>query len=325
MRASIARTYGTAEVMTVGEVPVPEPGEEQLLIRVEASSLNALDWHFLTGTPYLVRLIAGLRKPKQVVLGADMAGIVVAKGSKVSGIEIGDRVFGESGTRGGFGPYALIRDKNVATIPDGVSFEAAGASGVAALTAIQALRTKGGVKAGDRVLINGAAGGVGTFAVQMAKALGARVVAVCSTRNVEMVKALGADEVIDYTTDDFVAAGHLFDVMIDNLGNRSAKECLSILDPGGRYVAVSGPKDNRWVGPMLKQVGVRLAFMRAKPSFESIMAEPDVDDLNFIGELLADGRVVPAIQRVVDLDGVQEAMAEIGTGHVRSKIVVIPK
>ncbi len=204
MTAVTARTYGGPEVLAIETLPVPTPAAGELLVEVRATSLNALDWHFLTGTPYVARAAFGLRRPKRFVRGADVAGVVVAVGDGVTQFGVGDSVFGE-GPGGGCGEYLTLKDASVVPIPEGVSFEAAGATPVAGLTALQGLRTHGAVEAGDRVLINGAAGGVGTMAVQIAKALGAHVTAVCSTRNVDMVRALGADEVLDYTSDDFVA------------------------------------------------------------------------------------------------------------------------
>lgn len=323
MSAAVARTYGTADVIEVGELRVPTPGDDQLLVHVENSSLNALDWHFLTGTPYLVRLMNGLRQPKRIVPGADVAGTVVAVGLGVTKFAIGDAVFGECGG-GGCSSHLKVDASAVVAIPEGVSFEAAGATPVAGLTALQGLRTHGSVQAGDRVLINGAAGGVGTFAVQISKALGAHVTAVCSSGNVEMVSALGADTVIDYTRDDFVSGGDQFDVMLDNVGNRTPAECLSVLRPSARYVAVSGPKANRWLGPVPYVVRTALAFWRAGPSFHQFVASPVEADLAFLGELLADGSLVPAIDRVIGLDEVAAGLREIGTGHTKAKIVVKP-
>ncbi len=323
MRAAVARRYGTAEVVTIEDVPTPAATKGRVVIGVEASSLNALDWHFLTGTPYLVRLIGGLRRPKRIIHGADVAGTVVAVGSDVTEFAVGDRVFGEC-SGGGFAPYLATRARNVVAIPTGVSFEAAGSTPVAGLTALQGLRTHGATRPGDHVLINGAAGGVGTFSVQIAKALGAEVTAVCSTRNVDMVKRLGADHVTDYTTDDFVAGGARFDVMLDNVGNRSAAECISVLRPGARYVAVSGPKDNRWLGPIGDLVRTRFAFRRADASFHQFTAASNDADLAFLGELLASGQVVPEIQRTVGIEGVADGLAEIGSGHARAKILVAP-
>jgi len=322
MTAAVARRYGTPEVLSVEEVAVPSPGAEQILVAVEASSLNALDWHFLTGTPYFIRAIAGLRRPKRTIPGADIAGTVVALGSEVSRFAVGDAVFAESSGRGGCAPYATVKADHVVAKPAAVSFEAAAATPVAGLTALQALRTHANLQPGERVLINGAAGGVGTFAVQIAVALGAEVTAVCSTRNVEMVSALGAVEVVDYTRDDFVAGGPRFDVMVDNVGNRTPSECLSVLRPDARYVMTSGPKNNPWLGPVPHIARTALTFRRASASFHQFTAAPDHDDLTLLGEFLAEGQVVPQIQRVIGLDGVAEALAEIGTGHTRAKIVV---
>ena len=323
MRAAVARDYGTADVITIEDVPTPTAGTGQVLLRVEACSLNALDWHFLSGTPYLLRLMAGVRRPKRIIHGADVAGTVVAVGDEVTSLQLGDAVFGE-GAGGGCAPYVAIKAGAVVRIPDGVTFPAAAATPVAGLTALQGLRTHGDVQPGDRVLINGAAGGVGTFAVQIAKALGAEVTAVCSSRNVDMVRRLGADHVVDYTVDDFVTGGARFDVMLDNVGNRTASECRSVMRAGGRYVAVSGPKANRWLDPLPHLVRMRIGFMRADATFHQFTASANHDDLTHLGELLARGAVVPEIQRTVGLDGVAEALAEIGSGHARAKIVVTP-
>ena len=323
MRAVVARRYGTPEVISIEEVPVPAPGDGEVLVRVEASSLNALDWHFLTGTPYFIRAIAGLRRPKRMTPGADVAGTVVAVGPGVTRFEVGDAVFGEC-EGGGCAPFLTVDSSHVVAKPGDVAFEAAGATPVAGLTALQGLRTHGEVQPGDRVLINGAAGGVGTFAVQIAVALGAEVTAVCSTGNVEMVTSLGAATVIDYTKDDFVPGGRRFDVMIDNVGNRSPAECLSVLHPDAHYVAISGPKKNRWLGPVPHVARTWLAFRRAQPSFHQFTASANDEDLTFLGELLADGKITPQIQRVIGLEGVAEALAEIGTGHTKAKIVVVP-
>lgn len=323
MSAVVARRYGGHEVITIEDIPVPSPAADELLVRVEAASLNALDWHFLTGTPYFMRMMSGLRRPKRLTPGADVAGVVVSVGDNVADLQPGDAVFGEC-EGGGCAEYATVKASAVVRRPSTVTFEAAGATPVAGLTALQGLRTHCDVQPGERVLVNGAAGGVGTFAVQIAKALGAHVTAVCSTRNVEMVRALGADIVIDYTTDDFVAGGARFDVMIDNVGNRSAADCLSVLEPNGRYAAISGPKTNRLLGPVPQIARKFLAFRRSSQSFHQFTASPNEEDLAFLGELLATARVSPQVDRVIGLDGVADGLAEIGTGHTRAKIVVVP-
>ncbi len=323
MRAVVAQGYGEDDMLQIEDVAVPRPAAGEILLRVETSSLNALDWHFLTGTPYLLRISNGFRRPKRKIPGADVAGTVVATGAGVTRFEPGDAVFGEC-KGGGCASYLTVDASSVVVKPAGVSFEAAGATPVAGLTALQGLRTHGSVQPGDHVLINGAAGGVGTFAVQIAKALGAEVTAVCSTGNVEMVRSLGADTVIDYTTDDFVEGGARFDVMLDNVGNRTPAECLSVLRPGARFIAISGPKTNRWLGPVPHVMRTALAFRRADPTFHQFTASPVDTDLVSLGEMLADGSIAPAIDRVIDLDGVAAGMAEIGTGHARAKIAVVP-
>ena len=323
MSAVVACTYGTADVLDIADVRVPTPGAGELVVRVEASSLNALDWHFLTGTPYLIRITNGFRRPKRTIPGADVAGTVVAVGSDVTEFRPGDAVFGEC-KGGGCSEHVTVDASHVVAKPADVTFEAAGATPVAGLTAVQALRTHGALQRGEHALINGAAGGVGTFAVQIAKALGAEVTAVCSTRNVDMVRALGADTVIDYTKDDFVGGGSRFDVMMDNVGNRTPSECLAVLNPGARFVAVSGPKTNRWLGPVPHIIRTAFAVRRADASFHQFTASPNEADLTFLGELLADGRLTPEVDRVIGLDDVAAGMSEIGGGHARAKIVVKP-
>jgi len=323
MRAVVARRYGTSEVAMIEEIPVPTPAKDQVLVRVRASSMNALDWHFVTGTPYLVRLVNGLRRPKRIIPGADVAGVVVAIGAEVTDHQVGDSVFGEC-FGGGCALYLAVRGEYVVALPEGVSFEAAGATPVAGLTAVQGLRTHADVQPGEHVLINGAAGGVGTFAVQIAKAMGAEVTAVCSTRNVEMVRSLGADTVVDYTTTDIVAGGPRFDVMLDNVGNRTPAECRSMLLAGARYVAVSGPKDKNWLGPIPHLFRTWFALRRSGASFHQFTTSLDTEDLTYLAEFLASDAIVPAIDRVIGLDGVADALTELGTGHARSKIVVVP-
>ncbi len=324
MDAVVARRYGTPDVVAVERVARPVPGDDQVLVEVHASSLNALDWHFLTGTPYLLRLINGLRRPKRIIPGGDVAGLVVAVGSNVGHHAVGDAVFGEC-AGGGFAEFVAVAADHVVSIPDDVPFDAAGATPVAGLTALQGLRTHASLGAGERVLINGAAGGVGTFAVQIAASLDAHVTAVCSTRNVEMVRRLGADTVIDYTTTDIAEHHEAFDVVLDNVGNRPAEQYQPLLRPGARFVAVSGPKDNRWLGPVPHLLRTRLALRHTDASFHQFTAAPNPDDLRQLGDLLASGAVTPCVDRTICFDDVADGLAEIGSGHARAKIVVTPR
>ncbi len=323
MRAVVARRYGSPDVVAVEEVATPSPGPGEVLVRVEASSLNALDWHYLTGTPYFMRLMSGLRRPKRTIFGADVAGSIVSVGAAVSGLEPGDAVFGQCGS-GGCAEYVAVKAENLVRKPGPVSFNAAAATPVAALTALQGLRTHGKVERGERVLVNGAAGGVGTFAVQIAVALGAEVTAVCSTRNTEMVRGLGAVEVIDYTVDDFVDCGRHFDVMFDNVGNRSAADCLKVLRSGARYIAITGPTKNQWIDPLPHLARKTLAMWRSSASFHQFTESPNETDLAFLAELLDAGTVTPVIDRVIGLDAVADGLRELMTGHARAKIVVVP-
>ncbi len=324
MTAVTARRYGSSKVLKIETVPTPALESGKLLVRVRASSANALDWHMMSGTPYFLKLFAGLLRPKRVIHGADIAGTVEAVGEGVSGFDVGDAVFCNS-NGGGFGEYAAVRATAVMTLPKGVDLIAAGATPVAGLTALQALRTHGAVTKDDRVLINGAAGGVGTFAIQIAKALGARdITAVCSTKNVEQSRTLGASRVIDYAHEDFAAAGDKYDLIIDMMGNRTTAQFRSILAPGARYVGVSGPMANRLLGPVFYQARMKRALRRTDASFHGFTAAATREDLAFLADLLATGKLVPTIERVVGFDGVARALDQIASGHGSGKIVIVP-
>ncbi|MBH0053243.1 NAD(P)-dependent alcohol dehydrogenase [Salinibacterium sp. SWN139] len=324
MTAVTARRYGDTDVLAIETIPTPAVTPGKLLVQVLGSSANALDWRILSGTPLFVRLVMGLRKPKRLSPGADVAGRVLAVGEGVTGFAIGDAVFGEA-AGGAFSEYASVTAKNCVVLPARIDFVAAGATPVAGLTALQGLRREGAVQPGDRVLINGAAGGVGTFAVQLARILGAtEITAVCSGRNVEQSRALGATRVIDYETEDYIAAGGQYDVVFDLMGNRTAGELRSILAPGARVVGVSGPMTNRWVGPVFHLMRMGRAFKGTDVSFHQFTAAPTPDDLNYLAELLASGELVPAIERVVGLDGVVDAIDQIASSHGRGKVAVVP-
>src|SRR5438874_9968368 len=250
MKAIVYCDYGLAN-LKLEDVEKPVPNDDQILVKVRAASINPYDWHFIEGTPYIMRLMGvGLRKPKDTQLGVDFAGTVEAVGKNVTQFKPGDEVFGGRG--GAFAEYLCPRaNRAVALKPANLTFEQAASVNIAGITALQALRDKGNVQAGQKILINGASGGVGTFAVQIAKSFGADVTGVCSTRNVDLVRSLGADHVIDYTKEDFAKGEQRYDVILDNVPNHSLSECRRILNPKGKYIMIGGggPNDSRWVGP----------------------------------------------------------------------------
>jgi NADPH:quinone reductase-like Zn-dependent oxidoreductase len=321
MQVFVYEQYGSPEMLELRDVEKPVPGDDELLVRVHAASVNPFDWHMLTGVPYIARMQAGLRGPKEGRLGVDYSGTVEAVGAGVTQFEPGDEVFG--GRDGAFGEYVTPREAGaVARKPENVSFQQAAAVGIAGLTALQGLRDKGQLQPGEKVLINGASGGVGTWAVQLAKWLGAEVTAVCSTRNVDAAGELGADRVIDYTQEDFIRSAGEHDLMLDIAGDRSWGECKRVLKEGGTHVLVGGPKSNRWIGPLGHAVGMRLASMRGSREAKPFLAKMNGDDLRLFAELMAAGTVTPAIERDYELREVPAALAYVGQGHARGKVVV---
>ena len=319
MKAVVHERYGTPEVLSVQDVEVPEVGDDRVLVRVRAASLNARDWHMVTGTPYFMRLFVGLRRPKVPVAGADFAGVVEEVGANATGFAVGDEVFGSG--PGSCAEYVSVHRERLAHMPAGSTFEQAAALPIAAVTALQAVRERGGVQAGARVLVNGAAGGVGTFSVQIAKALGAEVTAVCSTPNVEMVRSLGADHVVDYTADDFAASAERYDVMIDNVGNRALSDCKRVLVDGGVYVMVSGPK-GKLLGPVPRMLCSVFSFMFGGRKRAVFVAEETTERLEYLAGLVESGDVSPVVERTYDVSETADALAYIGTGHVRGKLVI---
>jgi NADPH:quinone reductase-like Zn-dependent oxidoreductase len=320
MRAIVADRYGTPGVLSVRRVDRPVPGDDQVLIRVVAASLNMYDWHMMTGKPYMARMVAGLTAPKHPVPGADLAGVVEEIGRNVTDLAVGDEVFGDVG-HGAFGEYALATERHVARKPDGVTFEQAAAVPLAAMTALQGLRDHGGLQAGRRVLVNGASGGVGTFAVQIAKALGAEVTAVCSTGKVDMVRGLGADRVIDYTKDDFTATERGYDLLFDNVGDRPWRATRRVLAPDGINVTVTGPK-HAVVGPLRDLVARKIGSLFGGKRMTWFTAGIRRSDLEFLGDLLSSGDLVPVIEATYPLEQVPDAMRYLGEGHARGKLVV---
>jgi NADPH:quinone reductase-like Zn-dependent oxidoreductase len=320
MRAIVHEKFGPPDVLEVREVERPPLTDDGVLVRVHASSVNPFDWHLLTGLPYLARLGAGFRKPKTQRLGADFAGTVEAVGKDRTHFQPGDEVFGVR--NGAFGEYVVAR-KSIAPKPANVPFEDAATIPIAGVTALQALRNKGGVEAGQKVLINGASGGVGTFAVQIAKALGAEVTAVCSTRNVEQARAIGADRVIDYTDEDFMQDGTRYDLLIDIAGDRPWSQIKSVLHDDGTSVVVGGPKTNRLFGRLGKSIVERvISIPGSRRLVTPFLASMNPDDLAFLGGLLEAGSVKPVIERRYQLQEVPEALRYIGEGHARGKLAV---
>jgi len=319
-KAIIYRCYGSTDVLRLEDVAKPVPADNDVLIRVHAAAVNPLDWHYMRGSPYLMRLMSGLGAPADETMGVDFSGTVEAVGSKVSRFEPGDTVFGGRG--GAFGEYiAMPEDRAVVLKPENVSFEEAAAVPIAAITALQALRDKGQLQPGQSVLINGASGGVGTYAVQIAKALGAEVAGVCSTRNVEMVRSIGADRVFDYKKEDYTESGQSYDLIVDMVGNHSLLANRGVLKPGGIYVMVGGPKGN-WIAPLVKPIGAMMISPFVDETFETLFAQITQDDMTYLAELMAAGKVRSVIDRRFSLSEVPEAIAYSESGRARGKIIV---
>ena len=323
MRAIVYCDYGLIN-LKLENIEKPVPTDDQLLVRVRAASLNPYDWHFIEGTPYIMRLMGvGLRKPKDIRLGVDFAGTVEAVGKNVTQFKPGDEVFGGRG--GAFAEYVCPRaNRAVALKPANITFEQAASVNIAGITALQGLRDKGKVRSGQKVLINGASGGVGTFSVQIAKFFGANVTGVCSTRNVDMVKSLGADQVIDYTKEDFAKGSERYDVILDNVPNHSLSEIRRILTPTGKYVMIGGggPNDNRWIGPFGRVIYTLLLSPFVSQQMGMMLADANQKDLTILADLMQSGKVKPVIDRTYRLDQVAEAMRYLEQGHARGKVVI---
>ena len=316
MKAAIFHSYGM-NVLRIEEVEKPTPGEDEVLVKVCATSVNPAEWYGMTGL-FLARLGNGLFKPKDKRLGADFAGVVEAVGRQVTDFKPGDEVFG--GRSGAYAEYVCVQ-KGIAHKPANITFEQAGGVAIAGLTALQGLRDHGKVQPGQKVLINGAAGGVGTFAVQIAKAFGAEVTAVCSTKNVDLVRSLGADHVIDYTREDFTRTRQRHDLLLDIAGTRSWSEYRRVLTPRATVVIIGGPK-GRVIGPLGHIIGMRLASFRASQKVVFFVANFNREDLCVLRELMEAGKIKPVVDRIYPLNRINEAMSYLGTGHARAKIVV---
>ena len=319
MKAFSRVQYGTPEDLVAADVPIPEIPEGRVLVKVKATSVNPAEWHLVTGTPMLVRLTEGLRRPKSNQIGSDLSGTIVALGSGVSGRAIGEEVFGAA--PGAFAEFVAAREDLAIPKPASVSHAQAASVGIAGLTALQALRDHGRLEAGQKVLINGASGGVGTMAVQIAKALGAEVTAVCRSRNVEMVRRLGADHVVDYTKESYLDSVGGFDLIVDNVGNNSFWANRRPLAKGGRYVMVSGPK-GKWLGPVRRMLWSLLVSSFVAEKFAWFVASTTHDDLVTLGELMAGGELIPEVESVHDFEEIPRVLSKVGEGHARSKMVV---
>jgi NADPH:quinone reductase-like Zn-dependent oxidoreductase len=322
MKAIVYQRYGSPDVLRYEETAKPIPGDDEVLIQVCAAALNPLDWHFVRGSPYGIRFMTGLRKPRDQRLGMDVAGRVDAVGKNIKEFKAGDDVFGAC--RGAFADYVCTAEAALALKPANVTFEQAGCVPVAAFTALQGLRDKGHVQLGQKLLINGASGGVGTFAVQIGHWLGAEVTGVCSTRNVEMVRSLGAHHVIDYAQQDFTRSGERYDVIFDCVGNHSLLACRRVLGRRGIYIMVGAPS-GRWIAPMDRVLRARMLSWFGKRVLSSIMAKSSKDNLNVIAELMRSDEVMPVIDRRYRLSEVPEAIRYLEEGHARGKIVISPE
>lgn len=319
MRAAVRNTYGPPEVLKFEEVDKPDLTDDGVLVRVRAASINPADWYVLTGKPYIARTQAGLRKPKSNRLGTDFAGTVEAVGKDVDDFRPGDEVFGAKS--GALAEYLCVRDA-VVLKPTNMTFEQAAAVPVAALTALQGLRDKGNLQPGQKVLINGASGGVGTFAVQIAKALGAEVTGVCSTRNIELVRSLGADYVIDYNEEDFTKGEKRYDLILDNAGSKSWAQLRRVLNPKATLVMVGAPKGKSFLGPLSHLLQVRLAALGSKRKVMFFIAKLNRADLNVMREFFESGKVTPVVDRCFEMSKTADAFRYLGEGHAQGKVIV---
>ncbi|MDJ0877470.1 MAG: NAD(P)-dependent alcohol dehydrogenase [Halieaceae bacterium] len=320
MSAVISRCYGSPDVLEYTTVDKPVPEDNEVLVKVAAAGVNPLDWHYMRGSPYFLRLFAGIGAPDDYRLGVDFAGTVVAVGPEVTRFEVGDEIFG--GAWGAFGEYVVRHeDRALALKPDNVSFEEAAGVPIAAVTALQAVHDHGKLQPGQRVLINGASGGVGTYAVQIAKDVGAHVSAVCSGRNIEMVKSIGADQVFNYKEENYIESGQSFDLIIDMIGNHGPLANRSLLKPDGRLVLVGGAKGN-WLAPLYNAISTSLLNPFVSQEMMSFTAQMSAEAMETLATLMAEGKVKTVIDKVYPLAETAEAVRYSESGRARGKIVI---
>jgi NADPH:quinone reductase-like Zn-dependent oxidoreductase len=322
MKAIVQDEYGSAEVLHLGDIDKPSIGDDEVLIRVRAAGVNPGDWAIMSGLPYIARpsRLYGLRRPKNPVRGTDVAGQVEAIGGSVTRFRPGDEVFGWS--HGSFADYAAASEDALALKPANITFEQAAAVPVAGLVALQALRDHGKVQAGQKVLINGASGGIGTFAVQIAKSLGAHVTGVCSTRNVDLLRSIGADHVIDYTLEDFTQSGERYDFILDNVANHSLSDVRRALTPKGTLVPNGGEFKNHWFAGGGRVVSARALSLFVSQTLRPFLVSPKQADLVVLKELIEAGKITPVIDRVYPLNETPQALRYVGEGHARGKVAV---
>ena len=320
MKAIVQEGYGTPDALKLREIEMPTAGDDGVLVEVHAASVNALDWHLLRGVPFIIPILEAIGAPKHRVRGVDLAGRVTAVGKNVKRFKPGDEVFG--GADGSFAEFTVTTEKRLAPKPAGITFEQAATLNVAGLTSLQGLRDRAGVHAAQRVLVNGAGGGVGTFAVQIAKWLGAHVTAVTRATSVEVVRSIGADEVIDHDAEDFTSRSDRWDVIFDIGGNHPFSRCRRVMTPDGILVAIGGPA-GRWLAPagrMLK--AVMLSPLTRRRRVVPFIAKSDADGLARLAELVERGTITPVIDRRFALSETAEAIQRLGAGHARGKIVI---
>ena len=317
MTAVVQDRYGTAAVLETRTIPQPQAGDGQVIVRIRAAGVGPADWAVMSGLPYIARPVYGMRKPKHAVRGTDVAGTVEAVGPGVTRFQVGDEVFGSAD--GSYADFAMAAEDELAPKPANLTFEQAAASPMAGLVAQQALR---GLTAGQRVLINGAGGGVGTFAVQIAKARGADVTGVCSTGSIDLVRSLGADHVIDYTRDDFTLGGERYDLILDNVSNHSLSDLRRALTPTGTLVPNGGGFDNRWLASGARLARGKVMFRFGSQRMVNFLVSMKSEHLLALSALIGAGKVTPVIDRVYPLSQAAQALASVGEGHARGKTVI---
>ncbi|MDT4978108.1 MAG: hypothetical protein QOG98_3866 [Pseudonocardiales bacterium] len=320
MRAIVAHTYGGADVLVMAQIARPEIADNEVLVKVHAAGLDRGTWHMMTGLPYLGRLAFGLRKPKNPVPGIDLAGMVVAVGAAVTRFDVGDEVFGLG--RGSFAQYVAAREDKLAPKPANLTFEQAAAVPVSGMTALRGLRDAGRVEAGQRVLIIGASGGVGTYAVQLAKAFRAHVTGVCSTAKADLVRSLGADEVIDYTADDFADSSERYDLILDVGGNAALSRIRRVLAPNGTLVIVGGEGGGKFGGGINRQFRAVVLSLFVRQRLTMLVPKEHYTFLEQLTEQIEAGAVTPSVERTYPLDQAADAMRQLEAGHVRGKLVI---